>query len=659
MRLFSINELFSFLRDQDSAYEDIDVIKDHIENDPQKIISKISNSEFYSKILLITKDNTNEALSSKVFKDKKALLKDITFQDARNKFLAKNSDTSFGVNEEDAELDYLYKDNFFYGFTNLNTSSKRELHYNEDYYQDYINNHLRAPKAFKTLKLATESDNLIIQGNNLSALHSLKASKKYNSYDLIYIDPPYYFKETKSEDAFNYNSNFAKSSWVSFMKSRLIEAKTLMNKEAIIFISTNEDGMPYLRIICDEIFGEKNFIENFIWNNTNTGKNNSTTTRTSHEYILSYAKSKTSISDRTYFRRKKRGADQAQLIFTSMKALNKTNREIEVALKAFYKNKDLDVHNFCNVDDIGIYKKDNISAPSSKNKKTYDVLHPITQQPCKLPSKGWGFTQESMQELLNQDRISFGEDHTTVPNKKNYLYAPLFYEDKTYNIVTSLIQDASQGKNDLLNLFDEAPFAFPKPVNLIKTLIAMHPKKDIKVLDFFAGSGTTGHAVMELNKEDGGTRSFTLVEQMDYAKDLTVARIQKAIDKYSYSEDYSFVKLAPTPEFELFAQNKDESFQNLDLLTKFFQESNLLFSFSTTPQTPQQFLEELVAQIAICKKDKIKFETFGDLGVSEYFNPASIYIKYYPEVTEDTDLSFTDEDKLFNEIFYENATTEV
>jgi hypothetical protein len=164
---------------------------------------------------------------------------------------------------------------------------------------------------------------------------------------------------------------------------------------------------------------------------------------------------------------------------------------------------------------------------------------------------------------------------------------------------------------------------------------------------------------MELNKEDGGTRSFTLVEQMDYAKDLTVARIQKAIDKYSYSEDYSFVKLAPTPEFELFAQNKDESFQNLDLLTKFFQESNLLFSFSTTPQTPQQFLEELVAQIAICKKDKIKFETFGDLGVSEYFNPASIYIKYYPEVTEDTDLSFTDEDKLFNEIFYENTTTEV
>jgi adenine specific DNA methylase Mod len=139
-----------------------------------------------------------------------------------------------------------------------------------------------------------------------------------------------------------------------------------------------------------------------------------------------------------------------------------------------------------------------------------------------------------MQELLNQNRIAFGEDHTTVPSRKLYL------EETKYEPARSILLNNSTGKEDLLELFDEAPFAFPKPVSLIKTLIAMHPEKDIKVLDFFAGSGTTGHAVMQLNKEDGGSRSFILVEQMDYAEDLTMERIIRAMNKYEYDESFTY-----------------------------------------------------------------------------------------------------------------------
>lgn len=378
--------------------------------------------------------------------------------------------------------------------------------------------------------------NKLIKGDSLEALQAMND----DSVDLIYIDPPYYFN-TSRRGAFNYNSDFELADWKHLMSVRLIEAKRVMNKEAIIFISTNEDGMPYLRIICDEIFGEKNFVENFIWNNSNAIKNNSTTTSTTHEYVLCYAKNKVSISNRTYFRKKKKGVEKALSLYTSMKKAQKPIQEIEEALKLLSNHPSyLDLHGFSNADEVGIYKKDNLSAPSPKNKKTYDVLHPVTRQPCKLPSTGWRFTEESMQELLDQNRIAFGEDHTTVPSRRSYLYAPQFNEDKTYNIVTSLIDDTSRGKNDLLELFDEAPFAFPKPVSLIKTLIAMHPKKDIKVLDFFAGSGTTGHAVMELNKEDGGSRSFILVEQMDYAEDLTKERIIRAMSKYEYDESFTY-----------------------------------------------------------------------------------------------------------------------
>ena len=380
--------------------------------------------------------------------------------------------------------------------------------------------------------------NKLIKGDSLEAMRAMDDE----SIDLIYIDPPYFF-ESSRKGAFNYNSDFTEDEWRELLVSRLTEAKRVLNDTGIIFASINEDGLILLKTFMHQVFGASNFVENFIWYNPNNIKNNSLTTSTSHEYVLCYAKDKLTISNKTYFRKKKSGVDEVLSIYSSMKALGKTNLEIEKTLKAFYKNKHLDVHNFCNVDDAGIYYKDNLSAPAAKNKKTYDVLHPITNQPCKLPSTGWRFTQESMQGLLSQNRIAFGEDHTIVPSRKNYLYAPQYDEDKRYTVLKSLIEDTSYGKEDLLKLFDEAPFVFPKPVSLIKTLIAMHPKKDIKILDFFAGSGTTGHAVMELNKLDGGTRTFTLVEQMDYAEDITWERLVRAKAKYNYSCTLSFVDM--------------------------------------------------------------------------------------------------------------------
>lgn len=375
--------------------------------------------------------------------------------------------------------------------------------------------------------------NQLIKADNLEALKSMED----NCIDLIYIDPPYFFHSSR-KGAFNYDSDFTREQWTQLMMPRLTEAKRVLNDTGIIFVSINEDGQAYLKLFMDEVFGTANFVENFIWVNINAGKNNTLTTSNIHEYILCYAKSLNLIKTLKYFTKEKPGAKEILSIFNNGKLNNRTNLQIQKdILKYFKENTHLKgITNYFNVDNKAPYRKSPLSAPT-KNKKTYDLLHPITQKPCKVPSRGWGFTQESMQKLVDEDRICFGETEEIIPTSKTYI------TEVMTEPVRSLLEDSSSGKLDLLELFDEAPFAFPKPVSLIKTLIAMHPRKDIKVLDFFAGSGTTGHAVMELNKEDGGIRSFILVEQMDYAETITWERLKRAKAKYDYTDSLEFINL--------------------------------------------------------------------------------------------------------------------
>lgn len=352
--------------------------------------------------------------------------------------------------------------------------------------------------------------NVIIEGDNYHSLKVLQATHK-GKVDIIYIDPPY---NTGNGD-FKYNDKiidkedkYRHSKWLAFMQKRLELAHTLLNDTGIIFISIDENEYAQIKLLCDEIFVERNYVENFIWAKNST-KNQSKLQSTNHEYILCYAKNKQKIQEiEGYFKIKKEGFDEVMSIYKDMKKEGKTNEEIVLELKRFYKeNPHLKgISSYEYIDDVGIYSSGDCGAPApSKNgDNLYDVIHPSKQVACKKPGNGWRFKKETIDKLIEENKIIFGKNEKTVPRVKKYLV------DLEIEVMKSVIIDNNDGIKDLQRIIPNCDFNNPKPVSLIKKLISTHPKKDALVLDFFGGSGTTGQAVLELNEDIGGNRKFII-----------------------------------------------------------------------------------------------------------------------------------------------------
>lgn len=350
--------------------------------------------------------------------------------------------------------------------------------------------------------------NFLLEGDNLHSLKLLEKTHK-GKVDVIYIDPPY---NTKNKE-FIYNDTrigeddtYRHSKWLSFMNERLKIAKELLSYEGVIFISIDENEFAQLKLLCDSILGEQNYIENFIWIKNST-KNLSKTTSTNHEYILVYANNINTIANLQLFRKNKEGYKEViHLINESIKN-DKTPEEAQKELRKFFKQhkelKGISMYN--NIDKSwNIYRLSDSSAPKSTGKAhIYDVYHPITGKICKVPSRGWAYTEETMKEHIKNHRIAFGKDETTIPQFKRYL------TNVQTEVRKSVITDFTDGKKELKRIFGDAPFDNAKPTTLIKDILSTFGK-DLIVLDYFAGSGTTGQAVMQLNKENGGNRKYIL-----------------------------------------------------------------------------------------------------------------------------------------------------
>ena len=380
------------------------------------------------------------------------------------------------------------------------------------------------------------SENVFITGGNLDALKHLENAYS-GKVDVIYIDPPY----NTGSDGFIYADNFkfsdndlreklglsadeisrvralngksSHSAWLTFMLPRLLVAKRLLSDSGVIFISIDENEFANLKMLCDEIFGEESFVENFIWVKNST-KNLSKTTSTNHEYVFCYAKNIRNVeNNEDIFRIEKEGFKQALKIVEDMKKSGATPEEAEETLRIFYnKNKNTNlkgVSAYRFVDkNFQIFASDNTSAPisSGKSKNIYEIIHPKTGKPTKTPSTGWRFGREKFLKLIKEDRILFGEDENRVPRFKRFL------SEQETEVVRSIQKNFTDGKKELMRLFDgNAYFENAKPTTLIKQFIKLHQKNAV-VLDFFAGSGTTADAVMQLNKEDGGNRKYILVQ---------------------------------------------------------------------------------------------------------------------------------------------------
>ena len=374
----------------------------------------------------------------------------------------------------------------------------------------------------------SERFNFLLEGDNLHSLRLLEKTHR-GKIDVIYIDPPY---NTGSND-FIYgdaivdsNDGFRHSKWLSFMSERLALAKKLLSDKGLIMISINDVEMYALKMLCDSIFGEGNFLANFIWQST-PGSNTGLDIKTVTEYVLCYAKDKTQCTTGSLTiecDEKKYNLQDEYVERRGRYTLNKLDRRM-----------------------TGQHYSEALNYQIRMPDGT--MLYPGSNTE-KQPHWNWRWSQAKVQWGIEHGFIVFKQTKGTwavyfkqyynVDNNDELIERTLPYQ----NLIKDLDgANSARGTQEVMSLFDAKAFDYPKPLNLIKYLLGVHANKNATVLDFFAGSGTTGQAVLELNREDGGHRSFILCTNNEngICENVTYQRLKtvitgKRLDGSDYSE---------------------------------------------------------------------------------------------------------------------------
>lgn len=378
--------------------------------------------------------------------------------------------------------------------------------------------------------------NLYIEGDNLEVLKLLQRSYM-GKVKMIYIDPPYntgndfvyhddfamssdeydeasgatddlgnkYFKNTETSGRFH-------SDWCNMIYPRLMVARSLLAEDGVIFISIDENEVSHLKEMCDEIFGDSNFIAEFVWSAGR--KNDSKHVSVSHEYILCYFKNFFNIQEnKIQWREKKQGLSD---IYHEYEILKKKfgcdYKSIERELKLWYKslpdgNPAKEHSHYSRVDENGIFFPDNISWPGGGGPK-YPVLHPITKKPVKIPSRGWLTNEDNMTDWIRKGKVCFADDENGVPTLKSYL------KDREMSVPYSVFyKDGRAASKRLSQLMGEKVFENPKDEDVLERIINFCNTNDGDIiLDFFSGSGTTAHALYKANIIKKLNRKFILVQ---------------------------------------------------------------------------------------------------------------------------------------------------
>ncbi len=385
-----------------------------------------------------------------------------------------------------------------------------------------------------------QSGNVFITGDNLEALRHLQ-----NAYagkvKMIYIDPPYNTgKEFVYKDIFELSDEKLKialgysdeeiarlksiqgksshSAWLAFMYPRLALAKKLLADDGVIFVSIDDNEQANLKLLMDDVFGEGNFVAQFIWEQGR--KSMAAQVAVNHEYCLVFCKNKEASikfdieNNLDNWKERKVGLDDIYAEFDRLTGFyGRDYIAIETGIREFYKklpNNHLSKSHshFRCVDENGLYNPDNISQGTG-NGGRFNILHPLTGKPCKVPTGGWRFGENKLPELLKNNRIHFRKDETVVPCIKRYLK-----ETESEVVASVFYKDGRGASSRLEQLFDGVKvFEYPKDEEVLAKFVSLvTSSKDALILDFFAGSGTTAHAVMQLNAEDGGNRRWMMVQ---------------------------------------------------------------------------------------------------------------------------------------------------
>ncbi len=372
-------------------------------------------------------------------------------------------------------------------------------------------------------------NHIIIEGDNLAALTELSYTHA-GKIDVIYIDPPY---NTGKKD-FVYNDTFIDredsyrhSKWISFMAKRLSIAHSLLSSKGVIFLSIDDNEQADLKLLCDGIFGEANFLGQLILKTATD--NNPSQINIEHEYMLCYCNNKALQGN---WQRQSQAAKL--LISTGNELLSKgiSFDEAQKQLRKWIKaNKDLlpQVAHYNNIDEKGVYSSSGNSSNPHPGGYTYDIIHPLTNLPCPKPANGWRWPEETFLAYDKRGEIEWGKDHTTQPHVKKRIETSMEY-------LRTLIYEDNRGTTKALaDIFGgEKRFDNPKPQTVLSRIIDFASDKSAIILDFFAGSGTTLHAVMQLNDEDGGKRKCILCTNNEngICENVTYERNKRVIEGY-------------------------------------------------------------------------------------------------------------------------------
>ena len=435
-------------------------------------------------------------------------------------------------------LAWPYKDCVLEGGMTKEDQKRDEIFYNETLAPDDINR-LLDPKVFTNFKRIDKKgehklddfkrdekgiikDNLIIKGNNLLALASLK--KEFaGKVKLIYIDPPY--NPDSAANTFSYNNSFNHTSWLSFMKNRTDQAKKLLANDGFYCVAIDHYEIFYLGVLCDEIFGRENRIGVIAVETNPGGRSDSEFFATSNEYFLIYAK------DIAHAKINNLSLDQKELLVYNLE--DNISKYKLVPLRRTGSNSTPD-------------KRPNLCFPiyyDVKQNKIYLEKKKGTTEIMPMGSESimhvWRWSKEKILKSINDIEIKKSKNGYAV-----FVKDRIKFEKKPKTLWYSSKYDASSHGTKLLQSFDlDGKFSYPKSLYLMKDILKILTNKDSIVIDYHAGSGTTAHAVLELNKEDGGNRRFILCEQMEYVETVTKERIRKVIENNS-DDEFVYMELA-------------------------------------------------------------------------------------------------------------------
>lgn len=424
-----------------------------------------------------------------------------------------------------------------------------------------------------------QGEHRIINGDNLAVMTSLLTDFRggpNRGIDVIYFDGPY----NTGEDVFSFNDDYLLSSlevkelrrklgrseslvslddpsrhtkWINHMAPRLWAARKLLKMTGVIIVSIDEHELPRLWMLMEEIFGENNRVATLVWERAR--KNDANYISEGHEYFLIWARNKPELdakrgkmslekewkSVKGKWRKRKEGVDLILTAYMEAKEKHKNDvAKIQASLDSFFeelpKNHPAQKIRYKKVDEKGVYNADgNLNWPGG-NGYRYELIHPKTKKPCKIPSSGWRYTPDEMQKLIDDNRIDFKSSHKYVPRLITYLH------EMDTEVQTSVISKVGQRAVEVVNsILGKNRFKNPKDHEILAELfnLVTWRDKNAVILDAYAGSGTTGHSVIMMNAEDLGNRRFILIEQGDpkaknvsrerYATEITAERIRRVI----------------------------------------------------------------------------------------------------------------------------------